>query len=64
MLSEDYEYIVCDEEGCENKIKNHKWGKIKAEGWVFTERWNKPREDWCPEHIPAWWAEWKRKRDD
>jgi hypothetical protein len=59
LISEDGEFIFCDEAGCPEKIKNHRWGKIKAEGWFFQ----KNDKAWCPYHIPIWHKDWgKRKK--
>lgn len=59
MITEDGEFIQCDEEGCEAKVKNHRWGKTKAEDWFFE------RQDdiaWCPDHVPDWVESWRAKR--
>lgn len=52
-------YKNCSYEGCENKLPNHAWGRIKAEGW-FQQR---DGNIWCPDHIPEWVEEWRKKRD-
>jgi hypothetical protein len=55
----DGQHIVCDAAGCDQKIKNHRWGKTKADNWFFS------RDDdiaWCPNHLPAWVAEWRSRR--
>lgn len=57
-MAEDGEFLVCDEPGCENKIKNHRWGKIKAEGWFFTKK----GIAYCPEHEPAFVKDWRKKK--
>lgn len=59
MISADYEYILCDgDPDCEAKIKNHAWGKIKAEGWFFSKAKGEiPEKAYCPDHLP----EWKKK---
>lgn len=51
--------LVCEEETCETFIKDHAWGKIKAEGWFIK----KDNTVWCPEHIPEWVADWRKRRD-
>lgn len=60
MLSIDGEYIVCGEPNCDNHIKNHLWGRIKAEGWFFTRTRD---EAWCPDHLPEWVIEWRGKKE-
>lgn len=59
MITEDYEYVVCDEPGCSQCVKNHRWGRTKADGWFFA------RDDtahWCPDHIPGWVMPWRARR--
>lgn len=51
-------YIECFAFGCKAKIKNHKWGMIKSEGWVHL----KDGRIFCPNHTPEWYAEWKAKK--
>lgn len=58
MISDDGEWVYCDEPGCENRRKNHAWGAIKAEDW-FNQRNGKT---WCPEHHPEWVADWRARR--
>jgi hypothetical protein len=59
MIDSTGDYIFCDEPNCSEKIKNHKWGKTKAEGWFFQ----KNGQSWCPYHIPIWHKSWgKRKK--
>lgn len=61
MLSEDGFWIHCDTVGCPEKVKNHRWGMIEAEGWFF----GKPpkAEARCPKHVPTWLVEWRKNRD-
>jgi len=59
MISEDYGFVICDEDGCEEKIKNHAWGHIKAEGWFFGRD---GETAWCPNHIPDWVSAWRAKK--
>lgn len=49
------ELISCSDRSCEATIKNHRWGKIKADGWLFL----KNGEAFCPLHIPSWYKQWK-----
>lgn len=58
-VSEDGEWFVCDHPGCEVKIKNHYWGRVKAEGWFFQ----KTGEGFCPEHVPPWVLDWRKTRN-
>lgn len=58
MISEDYEWIICDHEGCDEKVKNHAWGQIEADNWVFQ----KNNKAWCPKHIPEWYGSWTRRK--
>lgn len=50
--------LHCNNLECHNTIENHKWARIKADGW-FSQ---KTGEDWCPDHIPEWVHEWHLKR--
>lgn len=58
MITEDGEWITCDgpDPNCEQKIKNHAWGKIKAEGWFMM----KDDKSYCPNHIPDWVKKWRK----
>lgn len=47
--------IQCN--GCDTQIPNHRWGKIKAEGWLFR----KDGTAWCPDHLPEWVVEWRKQ---
>ena len=59
MIDPSGDFIVCDQTGCDEKIKNHKWGQIKAVDWFFQ----KNGQAWCPAHVPDWYASWgKRKK--
>jgi hypothetical protein len=58
MITEDREWEVCDKPLCEEKIKNHRWGRTKAEGWFFE----KTGEAWCPLHHPEWVADWRARQ--
>lgn len=48
----------CDQ--CEATCPGHRWGVIRAgkEGWFF----GKDGKAYCPDHGPAWVAEWRGKR--
>lgn len=52
------EYVTCAEEGCDEKIKNHAWGKIKASEWFQQQ----DGTVWCPKHIPEWVEEWRKRK--
>jgi hypothetical protein len=53
MITEDGEHVICDYPlGCDEKIKNHKWGHIKAVGWLFQKNGNA----FCPKHVPEWYT--------
>jgi hypothetical protein len=54
----DVGVLKCSEPTCDKTIKNHMWGKIKAEGWFFQ----KDDKQWCPDHIPDWVEEWRARR--
>lgn len=56
--TEDGEWTRCAEKTCEERVKNHAWGRIKAEGWFFTKK----GKAYCPSHIPAWVEKWREKR--
>lgn len=63
MITEDGEWVVCDAPPCTARVKNHRWGRTKAEGWFFEKaREDRPERAWCPEHNPPWVAEWRAKR--
>lgn len=49
--------ITCSAHDCENKVKNHYWGKVKAEHWFFQ----KDGTAFCPDHVPAWVVVWRDK---
>lgn len=51
-------YIHCFETGCDAKIKDHKWAKVKSEGWCHL----KDGRSYCSEHIPVWYTEWKKNK--
>lgn len=53
----DNQVIFCLSDGCKNKIKNHRWGKTKAEGWFFS----KDGSAYCPDHNPEWVVAWRGK---
>lgn len=62
-VSDDGELIHCDEPDCLKTVKNHQWGKTKAEGWFFTRD---GKLAYCPEHEPVFVKDWrakKRKKD-
>lgn len=59
-ISDDTEWVFCSglDETCEEKIKNHRWGRTKAIGWFFSESENKA---YCPDHIPDWVEKWRQR---
>lgn len=58
MMDQNF-HLNCEEPGCVNWIPDDQWRKIKAEGWFQM----KDGTIFCPEHIPEWVAEWRKKRD-
>jgi len=46
----------CSNPDCEETIPSNKFSHIKS-GWFFQ----KNGDSWCPEHIPDWYEEWKKK---
>ena len=52
--------ICCLADGCPNTIKNHAWGKIKAEGWFFS----RDGSAYCPEHVPEWVDAWRASKSN
>lgn len=50
--------LQCSEDGCEETIKAHYWGRVKS-GWFFSRAEDK---QWCPNHIPEWVAEWRARK--
>ncbi len=59
MEIEEEQYILCSQEGCNKKIKNHRWVRVQAEGWHFPRTIDTAR---CPAHVPEWLDEWKKKQ--
>jgi hypothetical protein len=55
--SPEHEWTKCSQPECLNKVKNHLWGHIKAENWLFL----KTGEAYCPDHIPLWAEKWRKK---
>lgn len=60
MLSENGEWVECNVFLCPERVKNHKWGRIKAQGWLFT----KDGRHFCPRHLPAWYTKWHNKNKE
>lgn len=60
MITEDGEFVRCDSPGCEATFKNHRWGRIKAQGW-FSYR--DGSGVFCPEHVPDWVPSWRESRN-
>ncbi len=48
----------CSEPGCEATVKNHYWGRVKADLWFFQ----KNGDAWCPDHHPEWVAAWRARK--
>jgi hypothetical protein len=46
--------------GCEESVPDNRWSKIRASaaGWFFQ----KDGTAYCPLHVPAWVAGWRRSR--
>jgi hypothetical protein len=58
MALENDGLIHCDgAKDCKNVVKNNRWARTKS-GWFET----KSGEFFCPEHIPAWVEEWRRRK--
>lgn len=55
MITEDGEFIKCED--CDEKIKNHAWAKIKADGWFLT----RDGRAYCPNHQ-SWVAGWRKRK--
>lgn len=54
----DHEYVIhCDAPGCDATISNDRWSKTRS-GWFQL----KDGHDFCPEHTPAWVADWRARR--
>lgn len=49
---------TCADPSCERTIKNHRWGRIKADDW-FQQ---KDGAVWCPDHTPAWVEGWRARK--
>lgn len=56
MVIDEGRFIRC--EGCDAKLENHYWGKVKAEDWFFT----RAGEAYCPNHVPEWVAGWRERK--
>lgn len=48
----------CSQPDCQNAIKDHYWGHVKATKW-FLQR---SGEAWCPDHVPEWVEQWRARR--
>lgn len=59
MPDRETTYVHCVGPDCTATIPNHRWGKTKAVGWFFS----KDDKTYCPEHVPEWVEDWRRKRD-
>jgi hypothetical protein len=59
MISPRGVYILCDGDDCDAKVKNHRWGKTKAEGWFFSRD---GKIAYCPEHEPAFLDDWRQRK--
>lgn len=57
MISEDYSEIICDGEGCQKRINNNSWTRIKS-NWFFT----KEGKTYCPDCTPEWVQHWRNQR--
>ncbi len=57
----DTTYTKCAEPGCEAKLPNHAWGRIKASPDWFEQR---DGTIWCPDHHPAWVADWRARQSE
>lgn len=49
----------CAEPECPEKVKDHYWGHVKAEGWFFSMETG---DAFCPAHNPPWVAEWRERK--
>lgn len=58
MITLDGLYEVCDNPSCLAKIQNNPFARIKAEFWFFM----RSGKAFCPEHIPAWLAEYRKRK--
>lgn len=58
MITADGRHIKCDFIlGCDNMVRDHYWGRVKATGWFFS------RDDkiaFCPEHVPEHIYVWRK----
>ena len=51
--------VVCEHDECDASYHTHKWDAIKeGENW-FQQ---KDGTAWCPQHIPDWVAEWRKRK--
>lgn len=57
-------FARCKADGCEAKVKNHKWGKIHAvqDGWFFGQHPSADPPIWCPDHLPEWVESWRARK--
>lgn len=57
-MTRETTYTECSQEGCAERLADHAWGRIKADGW-FQQ---KDGIIWCPEHHPAWVLAWRARQ--
>lgn len=65
MITKDGKYEQCDKPGCEEKIKNHRWARVRANGWFFFKHdtySGLTHVAYCPDHVPDWVVDWRKKR--
>ena len=58
----DSRSVHCQEQGCNQSYKDHRWGRIKAHdaGWFFSRNEEIIK---CPEHAPEWHKAARRMRE-
>lgn len=61
--------VTCSEDGCTNIYRNPVSGSREAakHGWFIPNgqangRVSDRPKGWCPEHIPHWLPEWRKKQ--
>lgn len=51
-------YTHCSIDDCPERVADHYWGHVKAEGWFFS----KDGAAYCPQHVPEWVAGWRERK--
>jgi hypothetical protein len=63
-MAQDDAGLECCHEGCTASVPSHRWGKIRAVGWLFTRPTSASPQgrQWCPDHLPEWVGPWRERQ--